>query len=82
MDIEIITADSSNKGEVYRLLNIIHVMAGRCATAKVDGWALRASATYSDYVSTVWTNEIIDIKAVTIGSDHTYTLRACEKDEG
>ena len=80
---EIKTISASNAGEekseVYRLLNTIHAMAGRCAVAKIDGWSLSETCTMDNYVRTVWTNGIVDVIAETWPDfgEHTYTLRKC-----
>ena len=80
---EIKTISASNAGEekseVYRLLYVIHAMAGRCAVAKIDGWSLSETCTMDNYVRTVWTNGIVDVIAETWPDfgEHTYTLRKC-----
>ena len=57
-------------GEIYRLLNMIHVMAGGLANADKDGWQLARTATYPDcYVLTVWTNGIVEVGAETTTND-------------
>ena len=72
----------SEKSETYRLLNMIHVMAGNSANTEDKTWSLRATCTDSDYVLTEWTNGIVDIVAETYKDDtctvqsHVYTLRA------
>lgn len=79
--IETITASNSSgeKSEVYRLLNMVHVMAGRCAVAKTDGWSLSETCTAHDYVKTVWTNGVVDVIAETWPDEcvHRYELRQC-----
>ena len=69
------------KSEAYRLLNIIHVMAGRCAIAYIDGWELGETCTTDEYVRTTWTNGIVDVIAETWPDfgEHTYTLRKCRE---
>lgn len=80
-DIKTIRAGNAGveKSETYRLLNMIHVMAGRCAVAKLDGWELGETCTSEEYVRTTWTNGIVDVIAETWPDfgEHTYTLRKC-----
>lgn len=84
--IEIKTISASNAGEemseVYRLLNMIHAMAGRCAVAKIDGWSLGETCTQDSYVRTVWTNGIVDVIAESYPHDgeHHYELRQCKEE--
>ena len=79
-----ISADSDPGGDVYRLLNMLHVMAGHCAVAKVGGWRLKS--TYSDTEArqfiTVYTNGIVDVTANTRGDSHYYSMKAVEEGEG
>jgi hypothetical protein len=80
--IDPIRATSKNKDDVYRLLNVVHSMAGTCAVAKVGNWQLASSCSEENYTMTTWTNGIVDVKAVTInGEDHTYSLTARPKGE-
>ena len=83
--IKTISASSTNENEQYRLLRMIHRMAGRCAVAKIDNWRLSRTATYDDYVLTVWTNGIVDIKAETNkypqGDEHFYQLSKVIEEE-
>lgn len=80
-EIKAITAgnDGTEKSEVYRLLNMVHVMAGRCAVAKVDGWELKATCTTDEYIKTVWTNGIVDVQAETWPDfgEHRYAIIGC-----
>lgn len=80
--IETISANNAGgeKSEVYRLLNMVHVMAGRCAVAKIDGWELSETCTMDHYVKTVWTNGVVDITAQSYPNDgeHHYTLSQCK----
>lgn len=68
-----------NKPDVYLLLNMIHVMAGRCAVAKIDNWGLKSTCTMEDYVMTTWTNGIVNIVAESypFEDEHIYTLKDC-----
>jgi len=77
MKIETITANSNNKTEAYRLLVMLHQMA----LSQGNGWSIRATATYPDYVLTSVTNDIVDIIAITEGNFHTYTMKQCEADD-
>lgn len=83
MKIETITASNSGgeKSEVYRLLNMVHAMAGRCAVAKTDGWMLSETCTTEIYVRAVWTSGIVDVIAETWPEDgeHRYELRQCKE---
>lgn len=66
MEIKTITASwdcESEKSETYRLLNMIHLMAGQSATSGDKEWTLSSTATTESYVLTTWTNGIVDIKA-------------------
>ena len=74
--------DGEERSEVYRLLNMVHAMAGDCAVKKVGGWHLRSCGTDIGYAETTWTNNIVDVKAVTInGNRHSYSMYACCVDE-
>ena len=82
--IEPIYADSSNKDEVYLLLNIVHSMAGQCArNGHIGDWELKETATYPDYVKTVWTNGIVDVAAVTnpLLEHHQYSMKSVVVEE-
>lgn len=79
--IEPIFANSTNKNETYRLLNMIHVMAGRCAVNKVDQWELSSAHTYPDDVMTTWTNGIVDVKAHSHHGVHYYSMTQCIDEE-
>lgn len=72
---------SDEVSDVYRLLNMVHVMAGRCAVAKIDGWELKATCTMEEYIKTTWTNGIVDISAETWTDfdEHRYTLSGCKE---
>lgn len=81
-EIKTVTASSvdADRAEVYRLLNMIHAMAGRCAVANVDNWKLAETCTMSHYVRTAWTNGIVDVIAESWpdDGDHRYTMKRCE----
>lgn len=80
--IEPIYADSSNKNEVYRLLNAMHVMAGQMACAKVGGWGIKSTCTLPpEYVMTTWTNGVVDLIAETRNGEHEYSMVAVVVEE-
>lgn len=64
-DIKPIYANSRDGGEVYRLLNMVHQMAGSLANSPSKMFTL--ARTQSDPllgpIVTVWTNGIVDIEA-------------------
>lgn len=78
MPINKITANSDNKDDVYRLLNIVHSMAGSLAVAKAGGWSLKDTCTMPpEYMQTTWTNGVVDVRAVTTDlTHHEYSLYA------
>lgn len=82
-----IHANSRDGGEVYRLLNMVHSMAGSLAvnSPKKEFTLARTNSdeTYGPIV-TVWTNGIVDIEARTWheGDDryHEYSMIPAQKD--
>ena len=82
--IEPIGASSEDGGDVYRLLVMIHAMAGQCAVAKVDNWQLKATYTDTDarQFITVYSNGIVDVTANSRGESHYYSMKAVEEGEG
>jgi len=79
MAIERICADSDNRdSNTYRLLNIVHSMAGQMAVAKIGGWVLAETYTHDGYALTVWTNGIVDVQAISRGDKHQYAMYAAE----
>lgn len=79
--------DDGERSDVYRLLNMVHAMAGHDANSPRPLWELKATATLDFYVMTVWTNGIVDVTAETEyrhgdrdNPRHTYTMSACVKD--
>ena len=79
--------DDGERSDVYRLLCIVHAMAGRDANSPRPSWSLKATATLDCYVKTVWTNGIVDVTAETEyqygdrdNPRHTYTMSACVED--
>jgi hypothetical protein len=90
MEIKTLSASSTDeyKKDIYRLLNMIHAMAAtQACNDHLGKWALSRTATYNDYVLTVWTNGIVDIKAETYKdyegnpTEHIYTLSAVKKED-
>ena len=79
--------DDGERSDVYRLLNMVHAMAGRDANSERPSWTLKATATTDNYVMTMWTNGIVDVTAETEyqhgyidNPRHTYTMSACVED--
>ena len=82
MKIAPICASSENKDDVYRLLSLVHSMAGYLAIAKSGEWELKATCTMPpEYVLTVWTNGIVDVKAETRHGVHEYSMYAVEVED-
>jgi hypothetical protein len=79
MTIETIKANSKDGGEVYRLLNMVHVMAGRLANSPSRDFQLSRTNSDPMYgpILTVWTNGIVDIEARSSGEYHEYSMYAC-----
>lgn len=79
--------EDGERSDVYRLLGIVHAMAGRDANSPRPSWELKATAALDCYVKTVWTNGLVDITAETEypqgdrdNPRHTYTMSACVED--
>lgn len=74
-----------SKRDIYRLLNIVHSMAGQLAVANKGGWQLARTQSEPMYgpIITVWTNGIIDIEAETTADPvvHFYRLAAAQSQE-
>lgn len=80
--IEPIEARSTDPEDIekYRLLVLVHSMAGSLAVAKTGEWRLKETSTYPPHhVLTTWSNGIVDIEAVTRDGEHTYRLFATPK---
>ncbi len=60
-----IYANSRDGGEVYRLLNMVHVMAGSLANSPSKLFTVARTQSDPEYgpIVTVWTNGIVDIEA-------------------
>ena len=75
-----ITANSEEGGDVYRLLVMVHSMAGSLANSPRKEWQLARTQSdpYFGPIVTVWTNGIVDIEAKTWRDQepayHEYTL--------
>ena len=79
--------DDGERSDVYRLLGMVHAMAGRDANSPRQSWLLKSTSTLDYYVKTVWTNGIVDVIAETEyqhgdrdNPRHTYTMSSCVKD--
>lgn len=66
-DIKPIHANSRDGGDAYRMLNLIHVMAGMLANEPKKHFTLARTNSDPQYgpIITVWTNGIIDVEART-----------------
>lgn len=79
-EIKPIHANSRDGGDVYRLLNMVHQMAGSLANSPSKQFTLgetQSSPMYGPIV-TVWTNGIVDIEARSWNDDgeryHEYSM--------
>lgn len=69
-EIKTIRANSRDGGDVYRLLNMVHQMAGMLANEPKKSFTLaRTQSDPSFAIVTVWTNGIVDIEAKTWRND-------------
>lgn len=88
-DIKPIRANSRDGGDVYRLLNMVHQMAGYLANSPSKNFTLARTQSNPDFaIVTVWTNGIVDIEAKTWRNDasgadpyHEYSMTRVQKDE-
>lgn len=64
-EIKPIHANSVDRGDVYRLLNMVHAMAGQMAQTKAGRWELLRVGTTDDWALTVWGNGIVEVGAET-----------------
>lgn len=80
MTIETIRANSREGGEVYRLLNMVHSMAGSLANSPRKEFRLARTQSDPMYgpIVTVWTNGIVDIEARSQDGYHEYSMYACK----
>ena len=80
-EIKPIYTSSLEGGDIFRLLNLVHSMAGEMAVAKIGGWQLAETCSQPAYALTTWTNGIVDVTAETYkDSDkerHYYRMTAC-----
>lgn len=87
-EIKPINANSEDRGEVYRLLNMIHAMAGQMAQTGAGKWNLLRVGTTDDWALTVWGNGIVEVGAETWkavegvrSEQHRYWLRPTSEEE-
>lgn len=86
-EIKPIYANSRDGGEVYRLLNMVHQMAGSLANSPSKQFIL--ARTQSDPmfgpIVTVWTNGIVDIEARSWNEGavryHEYSMTPVKKED-
>lgn len=91
-EIKPVHANSRDGGEVYRLLNMVHIMAGALANSpskkQQHNLDFQLAATQSDPmygpIITVWTNGIVNIEARSSdehdGRYHEYSMTAVVKE--
>lgn len=84
-----IHANSREGGEVYRLLNLVHSMAGSLANSPRKEFTLARTNSDPQYgpIVTVWTNGIVDVEARTWPAEyeggeryHEYSMTAVVKE--
>lgn len=79
--------DGSEKSDVFRLLNMIHAMAGDSTVTGARSWQLSKTATQENYVLTEWTNGIVNVGAETFKdyggepTSHHYYLRPVQTED-
>lgn len=75
-DLGPIRANSTEGGDVYRLLRLTHQMAGMLANS--SGKAFHLAMTQSDPqygpIVTVWSNGIVDLRAESRDGYHEYSM--------
>ena len=82
-----IYANSREGGEVYRLLNMVHVMAGALANSPSKQFTLARTQSEPMFGSivTVWTNGIVDVEARSWDEDgeryHEYSMTQVKAEE-
>lgn len=83
LKIEPICANSHDGGEIYRLLNLVHSMAGSLANSPRKEFTLARTNSDPQYgpIVTVWTNGIVDIEARSRDGYHEYSMTPTVKDE-
>lgn len=85
-DIQPIRANSRDGGDVYRLLNMVHQMAGSLANSPSKSFKLARTNSNPMYgpIITVWTNGIVDIEARSSDVDgiryHEYSMTRVQKE--
>ena len=71
-EIKPIYANSREGGDVYRLLNMVHAMAGSLANSPSKLFTLaRTQSDPAFAIVTVWTNGVVDIEAKTWRNDES-----------
>lgn len=60
---------TSEKTNEYRLLNMIHAMCG-----SNPEFSISETATFPDYLKTIWTNGIVDVTAITTSRNGVVVL--------
>lgn len=88
-NIKPVHANSRDGGEVYRLLNLIHAMAGMLANEPKKHFILARTSSDPSFgpTVTVWTNGIVDVEARTWAAEyeggeryHEYSMTAVVKE--
>ncbi len=88
-NIKPVHANSRDGGEVYRLLNMVHSMAGSLANSPRKEFTLARTNSDPQYgpIVTVWTNGIVDVEARTWSAEyeggeryHEYSMSAVVKE--
>lgn len=88
-NIKPVHANSRDGGEVYRLLNMVHSMAGSLANSPRKEFTLARTNSDPQYgpIVTVWTNGIVDVEARTWPAEyeggeryHEYSMTAAVKE--
>jgi hypothetical protein len=85
-DIQPIRANSRDGGDIYRLLNMVHQMAGMLANSPSKAFTLARTQSEPMYgpIVTVWTNGIVDIEARSSDMDgvryHEYSMTRVQKE--
>lgn len=82
-NIKPIHANSREGGDVYRLLNMVHQMAGMLANEPKKAFTLGETQSSPEYgaIVTVWTNGIVDIRASSRGDYHEYSMTPVKAEE-
>lgn len=75
-DLGPIRADSIEGGDVYRLLRLVHQMAGMLANSSAKTFQLAMTQSNPQYgpIITVWSNGIVDLRAESRDGYHEYSM--------